>query len=135
MLSVVLYSVFVFVSYTYHISFHHPNYIFLWSLLLIYFNCTILVSFIPYILFYYISTFYIFENLNNHKKTSIINNQTKILKNITSKKILLDWSLRWVFERDCSWKVWERNFDVNNFHFMNHMYVSTYVTRYLRSIH
>ena len=52
-------------------------------------------------LFYYISIFYTFANLKNHKKTSIINNQTKILKHITSEKIL-DWSLRWFFERDCS---------------------------------
>ena len=39
-------------------------------------------------LFYYISILYTFANLKNHKKTSIINNQTKILKHITSKNII-----------------------------------------------
>ena len=77
-----------------------------------------------------LSIFYTFANLKNHKKTSIINNQTKILKHINLLKKLLDWSLRWIFERDYSWKVWERNFDMNNFHFMNPNRC-TYVTRYL----
>ena len=33
--------------------------------------------------------------MKSHKKTSIINNQTKILKRINLGKKLLDWSLRW----------------------------------------
>ena len=45
-------------------------------------------------LFYYISILYTFASLKNDKKTSIINNQTKILKHINFLKKLLDWSLR-----------------------------------------
>ena len=114
---------FVFVSYIYHISYHHSNYfyyLFMITLADLFQLYCISIFYTLLFLFYYISILYTLANLKNHKKTSIIYNQTKILKHITSKK-LLDWSLRWVFERDYSWKVWERNFDVNNLHFMNHL--------------